>query len=144
MASSIHQNIRKRSKNLSIHFSPSYPSPIIKNIFPRDVFPVFYTTWKHREQYLRIFQIAATNIIISTAGLSSKYNNQMVRNTKPALACYENTISTSSNLKNLFFSSIIFKTSINRLTCENTFSVIVIFLHKISFKSYVWKTNVLI
>ena len=57
--------------------------------------------------------IAATNIISPTAGLSLKYNNQMVRNRKPAIACYENTVSTSSNLKNLFFSSINFKTSIN-------------------------------
>ena len=53
--------------------------------------------------YIYIFQIAATNIISSTAGLSLKYNNQMVRNSNPAFACYENTISISSNLKNLFF-----------------------------------------
>ena len=51
-------------------------------------------------------QIAVTNIS-STAGLSLKYNNQMVRNSKAAIACYEDT------------------KSINRLTCENTFSVIV-------------------
>ena len=72
-----------------------------------------------------IYIIGATNIISSTARSSLKYNNQMVRNSNPAIACYENTISTSSNLKNLFFSSINFKMSINRLTCENTFSVIV-------------------
>ena len=41
--------------------------------------------------------IAATNIISSTAGLTLKYNNQMVRNSKPAIACYEHTVSTSSN-----------------------------------------------
>ena len=51
-------------------------------------------------------QIAVTNIS-STAGLSLKYTNQMVRNSKAAIACYKDT------------------TSINRLTCENTFSVIV-------------------
>ena len=85
--------------------------------------------------YIYIYVIAVTNIISSTAGLSLKYNNQMVRKSKPAIACYENTVSTSSNLKNLLFSSINFKTSINRLTCENTFSVIVI--HKLSFKLHV-------
>ena len=53
--------------------------------------------------YIYIFQIAATNIISSTAGLSFKYNNQIVRNSKLAIACYKNTISTLSNLKNLFF-----------------------------------------
>ena len=50
----------------------------------------------------------------------------MVRNSQLAVACYQDKIiSTSSNLKNLFFSSINFMTSINRLTRENTFSVIV-------------------
>ena len=78
--------------------------------------------------------MVATNIITSTAGLSLKYNNKMVRNSKSAIACYENTVSISSNLKNLFFFSINFKTSINRLTCENTFSVIVHIFQKISFK----------
>ena len=63
-------------------------------------------------------------IMSSTAGLSLKYNNQMFRNSKPATARNEDTISTLSNLKNLFFSCINFKTSMNRLTCENTFSVI--------------------
>ena len=53
--------------------------------------------------YIYIYIIAATNIINSTAGLSLKYNNQMVRNSKPAIAYYENTVSTSSHLKNLFF-----------------------------------------
>ena len=72
-----------------------------------------------------IYMIGATNIISSTARSSLKYNNQMVRNSNPAIACYENTISTSSNLKNLFYSNIKFKTPINRLTCENTFYVIV-------------------
>ena len=75
--------------------------------------------------YIYIYIIAAINIITSTAGLSLKYNSQMVRSSKSPIACYKNTVSTSSNLKNLFFSSINFKTSINRLTCENTFSVIV-------------------
>ena len=74
---------------------------------------------------IHIFQIAVTNIISSIAGLCLKYNNQMVRNSKPAIACYENAILTLSNLKNLFFSSISFKMSINRSTCENTFFVIV-------------------
>ena len=50
-----------------------------------------------------IFQIPATIIISSTAGLSLKYKNQMVRNSKPAIACYEDTTSTWSNLKNFFF-----------------------------------------
>ena len=74
---------------------------------------------------IHIFQIAVTNIISSIAGLCLKYNNQMVRNSKPAIAWYENAILTLSNLKNLFFSSISFKMSINRSTCENTFFVIV-------------------
>ena len=74
---------------------------------------------------IHIFQIAVTNIISSIAGLCLNYNNQMVRNSKPAIACYENAILTLSNLKNLFFSSISFKMSINRSTCENTFFVIV-------------------
>ena len=50
----------------------------------------------------------------STGGLSLKYNNQMVRNSKPPIGCYENTVPTSSNLKNLFFSTINFKMPINR------------------------------
>ena len=74
---------------------------------------------------IHIFQIAVTNIISSIAGLCLKYNNQMVRNSKPAIACYENAILTLSDLKSLFFSSISFKMSINRSTCENTFFVIV-------------------
>ena len=74
---------------------------------------------------LYIYIIAASNIVSSTAGLSLKYNNQMVRNSKPAISCYENTISTSSILKNLFFSDINFKASRNRMTCENTFSLVV-------------------
>ena len=45
------------------------------------------------------YVIAATNIISSTAGLSLKYNNEMVRYSKPGIACYENPVSTSSNLK---------------------------------------------
>ena len=59
-----------------------------------------------------IFQIAATNIISITVGLSLKYKNQMIRYSKPPTACYEDTISTSSNLKNQFFTCINFKTSI--------------------------------
>ena len=74
---------------------------------------------------IQIFQFEATNIISSTAGLSLKYNNQMFRNSNPAIACYEDIISTSNKLKNLFFACVNFTTSINRLTCENTFSVIV-------------------
>ena len=74
---------------------------------------------------IHIFQIAVTNIISSIAGLCLKYNNQMVRNSKPAIAWYENAILTLSNLKNLFFSSISFKMSINRSTCDNTFFVVV-------------------
>ena len=35
----------------------------------------------------------------STAGLSLKYNNQMVHNSKAVTACYENTVSTMNNLK---------------------------------------------
>ena len=38
--------------------------------------------------YIYIYIIAATNIISSTARLSLKYNNQMVGNRKPAIACY--------------------------------------------------------
>ena len=72
-----------------------------------------------------MFQIAAINIISLAAGLSLKYKNQMVRNNKPAIACYEDTISTSSSLKNMSFSCINFKMSINILTCENTSSVVV-------------------
>ena len=59
-----------------------------------------------------IFQIAATNIISITVGLSLKYKNQMIRYSKPPTACYEDTISTSSNLKNQFFTCINFKTSV--------------------------------
>ena len=54
--------------------------------------------------FIFIFQIAVTNIISLTAGISVKYNNQMVRNNKPTIVCYENTISTSSNLKNIMLS----------------------------------------
>ena len=82
MASSIHQNINGRSKNLSIHFS-------------------------HGDLSIHL-SIRFSHIISSIAGLSLKYNNQMVRNSKHAIACYENKISTSGNLKNLFFSSINF------------------------------------
>ena len=63
--------------------------------------------------YLSIY---TTNIISPTSELSLKYKNQMVRNSKPAISCYEDTISTLNNLQNLFFSCINFKTSINRLT----------------------------
>ena len=48
MASSIHQNIEKRSKNLSRHFSHGDYRIIVSS----NVFPVFYTIRKHREQYL--------------------------------------------------------------------------------------------
>ena len=53
--------------------------------------------------HLMYLSIYATNIISSTAELSLKYKNQMVRNSKPAISCYEDTISTLNNLKNLFF-----------------------------------------
>ena len=49
---------------------------------------------------------------------------QVVHNSNPANACNEDTITTSSDLKNLFFFCINFKTSINRMTCESTFCVI--------------------
>ena len=104
-------------------------------------------THSHTNIYIYIFQIVATNIISSPVGLSLKYNNQIVCNSNPATACYESAISTLSNFKNLFFSSINFKTSINRLNYENTFSMIwyeFIFLHKILFKLYAQKANVLI
>ena len=39
-----------------------------------------------------IFQIAATIIVSSTAGLSPKYKIRMVRNSNSATACYEDTI----------------------------------------------------
>ena len=58
---------------------------------------------------LYIYIIAASNIVSSTAGLSLKYNNQMVRNSKPAIAYYANTESTSSNLKNPFFPAELLK-----------------------------------
>ena len=41
-----------------------------------------------------IFQIPATIIISSTAGLPLTYKNHMVCNSKPAVACYEDTTST--------------------------------------------------
>ena len=37
MASSIHQNIKKRSKNLSRHFSHGDYRPIIGYIFPKEL-----------------------------------------------------------------------------------------------------------
>ena len=58
---------------------------------------------------LYIYIIAASNIVSSTAGLSLKYNNQMVRNSKPAIAYYANTESASSNLKNPFFPAELLK-----------------------------------
>ena len=72
--------------------------------------------------YIYIYIIAAINIITSTAGLSLKYNSQMVRSGKSPIACYKNTVSTSSNLKNLFFSSINVKMSINKyFLCDSSY-----------------------
>ena len=72
--------------------------------------------------YTLIFQIEATNIISLPGLLFLKYQNQMVRNMNPTVTCYEDTIATSRDLKNLSF-CINFKTSINGMTYENAFCV---------------------
>ena len=50
-----------------------------------------------------VYIFAVTNVISPTAGLFLKYKNQMVRNSNPEIACYGDTISTSRDLKCLFF-----------------------------------------
>ena len=58
----------------------------------------------------------------------------MVRNSSLATACHKDKISTSRYFKNLFFSCIDFKTSVNRMSCESSFcATVLIFRKKVMF-----------